>query len=211
MKTTKVALTKQNRQYLDTLCPCASMKTAHPAVFEWYMQLLPRHPQWKEKEGVGIKDLEVHRNPQLKWPVLIIHRQDGSQTDVSVAMAISGKPRPHRRELIEAMRSAIQSQIREFRKATAGQRRVCPRGCQSANGGWHVDHTERPFVQLVDTFLGQAPPAPQIFAEDPVCYNTVFRTEDHLWAAQWSDFHARHARLQWMCAKCNMRKGAKSA
>jgi len=164
-----------------------------------------RHPARDEKIGAGVARFLVRRN--VKNPRAAetwIERVDGSRIDFSWRKCATGRATSVASKLRSALREAVRSQIDAFRwTADATRCAMCDRKLDGDPG--HVDHII-PFETLVRDFLSTAPPPPVAFDDGDAC-QAIFRPDDATFAAAWVAFHARHAQLRLVHARCNLSRG----
>ena len=121
------------------------------------LDLVEIHPEAEDKFGVGIKHFTVEIDQEFGTTRhFVIHRIDGTSTDVSFNSAIDG--RNTRADRLEAMRRAIAPQITRFAQAKLDtlEPLVCPfMGEQITIENYHVDH-EAPatFQKLLAAGMG---------------------------------------------------------
>lgn len=165
-----------------------------------------RHPASAEKVGAGVWQFLLRRNPRNPdasetW----IERVDGSRVDFSWHKGVRGTATSPEAELRAAMRAAVQPEIRAFRAAhPAPQTCALCEGAIGDGDAAHVDHVT-PFETLARDFTlacHLAPPGQFGRARDVL--SPIFRGEDAEYAAAWRAYHARHAALRLVHARCNL-------
>ena len=95
--------------------------------FSFFCSLIERHEKSDEKIGVGIKELQVKKNPNdLKSKVIYIHRSDGSEIDFSWRNCI--KPPSPLSRVLDAARFLIWTQVEDFKNQcfAKDQTHICP-------------------------------------------------------------------------------------
>jgi len=112
--------------------------------------------------------------------------------------------------LTGAMRYAIRRQIQLWKKNNLLLRRC--RQCQSVLC-LHVDHII-PFVNIQHDFLKlwmdtTAQSLPSKFRYNRRTCQPTFTRADVGFTRKWQSYHKTHAKLQWLCRKCNLKKGRK--
>lgn len=119
------------------------------------------------------------------YEVLIIN-EDGSETDISFRLAITGKHKTQKAELTSAMRSAIDDQVRIFRENS-------PQACEfnpvHDTGNLHVDHINH-FEEIMANFLkemnAKGIEAPSDFGDTTDRTNRrAFRESDATFENEW--------------------------
>jgi hypothetical protein len=108
--------------------------------------------------------------------------------------------------LTRAMRQAIQRQIGAFRRRNKSAK--CET-CQVTHGIFHVDHIV-PFKTIQAEFLSKHNtwPVPQRFVPAKRC-GVQIHTSGKQFKLSWQKYHRQHAKLQWLCEPCNLRKSDK--
>lgn len=177
------------------------------------LELVDRHPESDEKRGVGIAQFLIERNvskPKTKageWVVQVrIIRFDGSDIDLSWKTCVRGFAASTRQNLLDAMRSAIQEDIDQFKKEQFKANPVCkickgvlPDDFQEI----HVDH-EVMFIVLAEVFLATRTDRPATFDDCPTTNAAMFSSKDQAFAASWRQHHNQHATLRLTHSSCNM-------
>ena len=162
--------------------------------------LIAIHPEAEMKIGSGISHFTVETDMVFgRTRHFMIHRIDGSSTDVSFHSAIDG--RNERRDRLEALRRGVEDQIVLFKQSAlfSGGLKICPlRGVPITEDAYHVDHTPpRTFVRLVDAWLAQE----FLRIEDveitpPSDNQIVTQMTDAEQKRSWQDFHRANASLR---------------
>lgn len=110
-------------------------------------------------------------------------------------------------KLTQSMRYAIRRQIFHW-KTTHQLNRKCQQ-CPSILH-LHVDHIN-PFVDIKKDFLILCQEhnltLPTEFAFNRKTCQPKFKKTDASFCARWQRYHLKHAKLQWLCASCNLSKG----
>jgi len=107
-------------------------------------------------------------------------------------------------ELHAAMRTAITSQIRRWRRGRVPR---CA-GCGQTGGRLQVDHHDPPFRSIRDAFLATVDDTvPTRFGHGKFNAPAFLPADDAL-NRRWQQFHAAQATYQFLCKPCNLRKGA---
>ncbi len=128
LRKTLTATLKEQRPGVPLSPPAAAL----------FLAVLPSHPAAAEKIGPGIRSLRVELHPVYRTPVLLIERNDGSETDVSYIAAIARIGRPANddepetpetgsADFVRAAREAVRPQIEAFRRE-AQARAADPQG-----------------------------------------------------------------------------------
>lgn len=167
--------------------------------------LLDCHPRAMEKKGVGARHFRIDYDSG--WRCFSIARTDGTTEKFSMHTALSSPAQASRASVKQAFRAEINDQIAAFRGSLDAN--VCAECGAGSAGEYHVDHaTALDFNVLVDrfchTFLKDGLPE----ASKPAGKASDYRFTDRDLADKWADFHKRNAKLQLLCATCNLTKSA---
>jgi hypothetical protein len=189
------------RHVRDAIGVCDSIKTLDPEVYEWFADLFTRHPGYPPKVE-GMVDLMTKFNVRYKNN-LEFHMQwyDGSLRDISPFKCVRKNRKSSRYS--EAMRSAVEFQIQEFRTLSAKTCAKCGTCSPPEGGDFEVDHHHPQFIQLVSEFLksvGVSAPLEFDALESNV---HCFKEEDREYAEAWSSYHSKNANLRLLCWRCN--------
>ena len=163
-------------------------------------ELVAIHSEAETKIGCGISHFTVETDTTFGTTRhFMIHRNDGSSTDVSFLSAIDG--RNERRDRLEALRRAIEDQILEFRANAFAQGQVilCPfRGIPITEASCHVDHEPpQTFVNLVDAWLAsEGLQIGDLLITPPADNQIVTEMIDEFQRSSWQLFHRENARLR---------------
>jgi len=192
---TQKELGEHVRKLRDDIGVKGSIKTSHPAEYEFFLNLFRRHPDYPEKL-FGMTDLAIKWNHTSQLALELI-KEDGTLDDISIPVCISGKAKNNFKI---AMRSAIDDQIRAFREETVYRCAECSTTDKSIQ--YDVDHI-RHFEQLLQDFLSGTTLAKPTEFEDREDNRKVFLTADKEFEEAWQTFHKIHARLRILCHSCN--------
>jgi Protein of unknown function (DUF3223) len=115
--------------------------------------LVTHHPEADAKIGCGISHFTVEHN--LNCPGFWVHRPDGTSTDFSYKVALTGAPKTPYSMLQGACRAVVKPDIQAFKLQYFGGGITAP--CQVTGVSLtidvaHVDHEKPKFVELVDEF-----------------------------------------------------------
>jgi hypothetical protein len=181
------------------------------------LALLERHPEYRQKRGVGYDHFEVMMGEHGTQCFRIV-RLDGSGTHFSYVSCIRGKPNPKKSQVLSALRFSIRDEIsscriRLFDKyADAAGRVPCAiTGEPLLRHEGHMDH--RPpltFEVLVATFLGAL----------GMTYDDVLLTSpsddqrdecsDTEFIRRFIEYHNRTATLDFVSAKINLSQASRN-
>lgn len=172
--------------------------------WHFFSNLLARHSDYEEKNGLGIKKFLIGRN--FKNDIeLNLERVDGSKVDVSWRKCVTGKATPIISNLKAAMRVEIDDQITDFKNKTFYKGMICTE-CNVAIDNiddCHCDHINH-FEIIADIFIRQNFNHPIDFDDQPVTNKATFKTEDCEYAKKWSAYHQQTASLRLIHANCNL-------
>ena len=135
---------------VGAFCPEESMRNM--------IELINRHPDAEMKIGCGIESFQVRENPVFKnQKAFYLIRKDGSETDFSFRMCVSGNRSTPWANFCIAARNSISSQIVIFK--TAAFLGLDSVRCQITGEvvEWntcHIDHVA-PFSDLLQEFIRQ--------------------------------------------------------
>lgn len=162
-------------------------------LIEAFMQLHPRGV--KNDEKIIITSTMMYGKKTKCFGVV---DPDGTVDERSCRTAINGYNKSS--EVKWCMRSAVQSQIEEFRsKNTIPQ--TCPI-CHSPTKEVHIDHII-PFRKLLADFLAKE----SLTYDDIEIVREVGQNKhlkDEELAKRFADYHKEHAQLRYLCAHCNL-------
>ena len=116
-----------------------------------------------------------------------------------------------RSRFIAAMRQAVNDQITRFNKLVHLNPIKCANcGTRGEDVRFHVDHCGEctSFAQLVSAFLHGRTDVPDgrmgvTDAPELLCRHK-FRDEHESFVCEWQSYHKEHARLQFVCMRCNL-------
>lgn len=162
--------------------------------------LIAIHPEAETKVGCGVSHFSVERDTQFGTTRhFVIHRTDGSSTDVSFHSAIDG--RNERRDRLEALRRAIEQQILDFRASAfaSGDTLRCPlRGALITEDSYHIDHEPpQTFIRLVDQWLKfKGLNLVDLEITPPADNQIVTEMTNAAQLSSWQEYHSKHAKLR---------------
>jgi len=170
--------------------------------------LIAIHPEADTKIGRGISHFSVARDAKFGTTRhFVIHRTDGSHTDVSFHSSIDG--RNDRRDRHEALRRAIEGQILDFKasKFSSGENLICPlRRVPITETSYHIDHKPpRTFVELASRWLDAEGFSLMDLAITPPGDNQIVtEMTNSTQLSSWQNFHAQHAELRILSPRGNL-------
>jgi hypothetical protein len=169
--------------------------------------VLNNHPEKEFKIGTGVDYFWIKKNEVGNGYATMIRRMDGSVADFSWRYCCEFKKRSVTENVTRAMRNAVTEDIVNFKKGF-GYNFTCAlckkQGTDSHD--FHADHVH-PFCHIKTEFLSNEPVHPTKFA-DTLVGATCFHADDAEFEERWVRFHKNKARLQILCANCNLSKSS---
>jgi hypothetical protein len=191
---------------------------------DFLLAVFENHSEYDEKAGCGVAGFQVcpALDPALhasgKGKHIRCQRLDGTEDCFSYNHSLTFPPKGKKecgdRELRYAFRESIRPQIQAFKEYDNGrdvpeQLLPCPE-CECMyeyHNPFHVDHIE-PFSRLVDTFMQERQYAPPKSYGKTLTRRWAFKQGDKYIEDAFIEYHAKHAKYQFLCSKCNIEKGA---
>jgi hypothetical protein len=152
--------------------------------------------------GWDFKGYKRVRNPTWKDDQRCLAHTDDGQTWViwSWNKAVDGNSGFN--DMLEAMRAAVQPQMRKFAVSASDTCAVC-----ESTDFLSVDHKDTPFIVLARNFIKEHPGMLEAIANDATGEGWYIKDLEVL--DSWLDFHGYNATYQVLCRSCNSKKGAK--
>lgn len=199
---TKKAITEAVRAIIN---PCSHGDTLVGNGLDFMLELLTHHPEWSEKQGVGVRSVQVRLNVfdhGANKGVWLI-RVDGSEIDISWVYAIAAVPPTYHKQVRDAARHAIYDQIQHVRDS-AGLRGRCQICQLQLDGETHVDHAAPATFEAI--FAAWHAGRPDVTLRDTGLH-PVFA--DAVLLADWQEHHRLFSDLRLVHKHCNLStKGA---
>lgn len=167
------------------------------------LNLLKRHPSYSVKRGVGIAKVYIGENFSGGTHMLI-QRLDDSLVDVSWVQCCHQRRPSKKAELLLAMRTAISSQLLDFKRANKAICATC-----STIENLEVDHKTPSFSELADCYLEWVHFYPTVFGQDLELLQLSFLPIHYEFSTLWQTFHLNQAKLQFLCKSCHNIKSKK--
>lgn len=169
--------------------------------------LVAMHPDAEAKVGAGLDRIEV-RVIEYGAPGFWLIRDDGSRTDFSYRKSLN---RPsHRSDVLATMRRDIADQISDYRRGVFAEvdEVACPlTGERLTIASGVVDHHSPTFIELAAQFADVAGGWERIeLIGGDGRIGKDFRHE--MTRQGWQMWHQQHARLRYISAAANARRGA---
>lgn len=185
---------------------CNDVKNAYPDEYYILIKILERHPDFNSKTENMCNIKIVHDTLNKKALKILIVKNDGNTVDISWRCAITAKPKSKKHELMSAMRSSIDSQIRQYRKDHYND------SCQICgnNERLDVDHDDTKnaaFAELVSNFIKEHNDIeiPDKFGElNDGTHRRRFLEKDADFKDKWVKYHNKHASFRMLCHTCNI-------
>ena len=163
--------------------------------------------QWQNKT-YKITSFRIVKSKINKRAIILqLKQQNRYRNWVTVSWVAGCCDSKYKRDpLRSALRYAILYQIYKWKKDNSTPDL---RSCQycSSLSSLQVDHDSPSFKDMVKEFLIQIPTSmvvPSLF--DFHSAGRKFRQSELAFRNKWCNYHAKHARLQWLCGPCNLKK-----
>ena len=194
----KEALLRATREKLQVLGVTTINSDHHD--FQFFFDLLKRHPNADLKIGVGVSSFEIIRNP-LNKKTFETHavRKDGTKVDFSWTNCCSQKPKTQNDSLDQAMRHAVKKTRPYFKNQ-------CEK-CKTHKGPFDVHHADPPFRVIADYFIKQHPEILKAKFTDGA--GTFFHKDSSDIEQLWIDYHDTVVRYQYLCKQCHLKEDKK--
>ncbi len=198
---TKVDLTTRCR---DILAATIDGQRVSDESLPFLIELFQHHDEWIEKSGDGICGISTETTTHGTRCFILV-RKDGNQIDISFPHAIRLIPSNRQvsllpqalRDLRSAARTAIKTQIQEFRDKQLALSPVCPiTNCVLHRGNCAVDHAP---PNTFDSILFEFCQKKQINPLNVMVGShggTVAVFEDEALMSSWQGHHQEHAALR---------------
>lgn len=175
----------------------------HEEGWDFFNELISRHPEYEEKRGCGVYAFVVATSA-YGHVELNLKRKDGSETDISWVTCVKAKAASVLDNLKAAMRLAIDDQILAFKESfKAGT--PCAECSDPIKDKYHADHFIH-FEKLFQRFLELFPDHPEKFDDEPVTNRAKFKAKDLEFEKAWQDYHKKEAVLRFTHPECNLKR-----
>jgi len=163
--------------------------------YEELMELFKKHPDYPSKLE-GVIDIKIIKNKRnAKYYEFNLIRENGLIEDISYRCCINTRNSNH--DFLNAMRNCINPQIQDFKRLAKKECEFC-----KDTNNIHIDHIYM-FKYLMSDFLIDRTDIPTKF-DDNIDNSAIFKKEDIEFSNEWYLYHATHATLRPLCAKCNL-------
>jgi len=182
---------------------CDDIKNKRPAHYNTLNEVLKRHPNYHAKTE-NMRNLKTYKDALNSNALkIMIVNTDDSENDISWRIAISGKAKENKSDLICAMRTSVLDQIKLFKKNNKKKCVLC-----FATDNLHVDHILH-FDELVFNFINLMNTkniiTPKVFDDmNDNTHRKCFFDTDNKFKNEWIDYHLKNATLRILCQTCNL-------
>jgi hypothetical protein len=171
-------------------------------------KVFPLHPEWEQKQGVGIKEIKVGKTKYFN-NCFVIYRIDGSCTDISYMKSINNPSKKF--QIKSALRDAIKHDIQEFRKTIKyGIDRCIFTDEILLPENTHIDHFDLDFNVLANKFI-EIHGEDYLFGEINIMKDNVYETtfNNLLLILKFRYFHNANTNLRAISKKANLSRPKK--
>jgi len=185
---------------------CNDIKDTYPEEYYILTKILERHPDFnsKSKNMCNIKIVSDRLNKKALKTLIV--NNDGSYVDIAWRCAITGNKKSEKNDLMSAMRSSIDPQIKQFRREHSND---CCQLCGNSER-LDVDHNDTKnsaFDELVLNFINKNNDIeiPYKFVElNDDTHRNTFLEKDAVFKDEWLKYHKKNASLRMLCHTCNI-------
>ena len=185
---------------------CNDVKNVYSDKYYILIKILERHPDFNSKTENMCNIKIMYDTLNKKALKILIVKNDGNNVDISWRCAINAKHKSKKHELMSAMRSSIDSQIKLFKKEHYND------GCQLCDNieRLDVDHDDTKnsaFDELVSNFIKKNNDIeiPDKFGElNDNTHRRRFLEKNTDFKDKWLKYHNEHASLRMLCHTCNI-------
>ena len=171
--------------------------------FQFLVDLLNNHHKKDSKIGCGVDSFIITKNARGTGYEVQIRRIDDTTESFSWKDCANHTHKNEQQLLEVAMRTAIDSQVQEFRNSNLEQ---CANPKCKKIGKCDVDHIE-PFNNIKNKFLSTVNNGiPSEFDKQPNTHQHKFRECDADFESKWQLYHKLETRLQYLCYSCHKEK-----
>lgn len=167
-------------------------------------QIFPNHPEWDEKQGIGVDHLEVRPDGHGGRCFYIV-RRDGSFTDISFVASIY--PPKKKNDVLKACRSVIRPLIERMRESIKLPF-ICPITGEIVydKHNVHIDHYDMTFMELFNEWVEdkdiEALYRMTLKSNKDNDTETYFDNDEI--CADFLEFHNRHTHLRAVSRRANL-------
>lgn len=172
------------------------------------LEIMMVQPQWLDKLDT-IKAFKITRSRLNKAVILQVKINNRSRYNTVSWRKGGAKIRKEKDPLQSAFRQAVHGQILRWKKNNSRYARCVTCGdVNHLHRKLQADHKNPQFIQITKKFIN----IPKN-SSPPLTFDYHYRTKgkkfcknDNKYKARWQRYHRKHAVLQWLCVKCNMKK-----
>lgn len=217
------------RKVLVKLGPTYDLEKTSPEMYTFFCKLFQKHPQWASKRD-RLSRVEIvqsgisSKGGTPTYGFMLSYEGNKPSDDISwvkcvnVKQGVASRPaegahdvccsakEDYKANFYSAMRQAIQSQVKTasmgFDTKTCGN---C--GVRGRDVCFHVDHKGIGFARLMKSFIDGRIDVPNydgVVSAPGLLYRHEFSKTHTEFTKAWQMYHARHAKLQIVCAECNL-------
>lgn len=181
-----------------------SIKTINPAYCKWLLEFIKRHPKYHTKYN-NVVDFKLVKNMTGQKELNVIN-ENGSSYAISINTCITKKLPTDYSQYKDACRSAIESQIYEYRQNN--DMSICHICEKRIDSKLEIDHVIT-FRSILDDFDKEFRfDIPKEYSKDK--YNKViFRKEDEEIGKKFAEFHKNVCKLKPSHKLCNVGRNKK--
>lgn len=195
-----------NKLIYEEIGMCEDIKNIYPSKYKILIKVLERHPSFNKK-SINMCNLKIIQNKFKTGLEVIIVNKDKTEVDISWNIAISGKSRSYKYDLMSAMRSSIDDQIYKLKK---NKNKYCEKCGETTN--LHIDHNDEvnsSFDELALNFINlikdKKLKVPDEFKDKNDGTNRREFTEKNIYFKnKWKEYHQKNAKLRILCQTCNL-------
>ena len=184
---------------------CNDIKNTYPEKYDILIKILERHPEFNSKTE-NMCNIKIVDDILNKKALKILIANNRGYIDISWRCAITGKGKSKKSELMSAMRSSIDPQIKQYRREHNKD------SCQLCDNieRLDVDHNDTKnsaFDELVLNFINENNDIeiPDKFGElNDDTHRRTFLEKDAVFKDKWVEYHKKNAVLRILCHTCNI-------
>lgn len=187
------------RERIARIGKCKSLRTSHPADYEYFRALFQNHPEPERKRVAEITDIFIRVGYGGVYQLGYLLPGQTRDT-ISWIACVTGRSKTKMQKLTKAMREAVIPSLRAYRDT---QPQVCV--LCGATDNLTVDHYPLKFRDIRDTFLDETEyPFPTEFDKTRSALE-CFRPDDFVFQQEWVAYHDANATYRILCSTCNLR------
>jgi hypothetical protein len=187
---TQTELEKYTRTILTELGITDNVQNKNIEYFSFLHLLCKRHPNYDEKFQKFVNFQVYQPILNKKGLALNIVNNDGTTTEISWRICVSGKCKTDKALFMATLRECIYNQIKTFRdKSDLSYCEECK--CSLLEKPSHIDHHEPQFLQLVEDFLELHKDIiiPTEYNKQEITFTRLFKEEDSWIGELFEEYH----------------------